>query len=113
MIEKIKLYLNNILCEGLNKLDYLKILKDIKIGMEIEVINDDVVKTYDHDLEQEWGIWDFEGDVKFFNNEVGTFNDTLERLQNSLLSQVGEVLEGWGFAPGTHPDVLTGHDLYI
>ena len=24
MIEKIKLYLNNILCEGLNKSDYLK-----------------------------------------------------------------------------------------
>lgn len=95
MIDKIKLYINNILCEGLNKSDYLRILKDIKIGMEIEVVNDDIVSSYDP-LE-EYGTWNFESDIESFNDEVGVFNDTLERLQNSLPEKVESVLEGWGF----------------
>ena len=68
MIEKIKLYLNNILCEGLNKSDYLKILKDIKIGMEIEVVNDVVRSSYDPS--SEWGTWNFESAVESFNSKV-------------------------------------------
>lgn len=97
MIEKIKLYLNNILCEGLNKSDYLKILKDIKIGMEIEVVNDAAGSSYDPS--SEWGTWNFESAVESFNSEVGIFNDTLERLQNSLPEKVKKVLVGVrGFA---------------
>ena len=95
MIDKIKLYINNILCEGLNKSDYLRILKDIKIGMEIEVVNDDIVSSYDP-LE-EYGAWNFESDIESFNDEVDVFNDTLEGLQNSLPEKVESVLEGWGF----------------
>ena len=108
MIEKIKLYLNNILCEGLNKSDYLKILKDIKIGMEIEVVNDDAGSSYDPS--SEWGTWNFESDVESFNSEVDLFNDTLERLQNSLPEKVEKVLEGWGFATLEHlADEYRGH----
>ena len=54
--------------------------------MEIEVVNDDARSSYDPS--SEWGTWNFESAVESFNSEVDLFNDTLERLQNSLPEKV-------------------------
>ena len=79
--------LKNIL-ESLNKKEYNSIISDIKLGVELELVNDSLGgENYGsaEDYEVDWVDWDFSRELRYFNNLIEDCNSQIYNL-NSWLS---------------------------
>ena len=82
---------NGILTEGLNKKEYNNIIKNVKIGVEIEVVNDDVISyeddypNPDYDVE---AIFNIKDSVEPFNKLILEYQKLVEDFKFKKANEI-------------------------
>jgi hypothetical protein len=103
-LDKIATYCR-IITEGLNKKDYNKIISSIKLGIEIETINNSVQGEPDYDTERM--EFNLEEQVKQYNFRVEDFLATLYNIPEDLykIMEIDPYSENLPEVLDTNPDV--------